>query len=117
MLIQTSQGTMLKAKLFRGFSDASRLAILEALRAGQLTVGALVEKTGLSQPNVSNHLACLRDCGLVTCTQQGRYVTYQLSDERVTALLGLAEELLADSAQGVSTCTRYAYSSEERVIV
>src|SRR5438874_1700512 len=42
------QATALKAKLFRGFSDMSRLSILEALRAGPLTVGAIVEKTGLS---------------------------------------------------------------------
>jgi DNA-binding transcriptional ArsR family regulator len=70
MLAQVHQGTALKAKLFRGFSDTSRLAILEKLRAGPLTVGALVEKTGLSQSNVSNHLGCLRDCGLVTCSQQ-----------------------------------------------
>ena len=101
MVVQVPQRTALKAKLFRGFSDTSRLAILEALRYGPLTVSAVVERTGLSQSNVSNHLACLRDCDLVTATQQGRYSLYQLSDERVASLLGLAEELLADVARGV----------------
>jgi DNA-binding transcriptional ArsR family regulator len=52
-------------------------------------------------------LACLRDCDLVAATQQGRYSLYQLSDERVASLLGLAEELLADVARGVYECTRY----------
>ena len=105
------QGAGLKAKLFRGFADPSRLAILEALRAGSRTVSAIVDATGLSQSNVSNHLSCLHDCGLVARTQQGRYVLYRLSDERVEALLHLAEELLADVARGVYECTRYNLES------
>lgn len=99
--------TDLKAKLFRGFADPSRLSILEILRNGPRTVGAIVEATGLSQPNASNHLGCLRDCGLVTSTQQGRYVHYALSDARVAQLLELVDELLADVAKGVYECTRY----------
>jgi DNA-binding transcriptional ArsR family regulator len=97
----------LKAKLFRGFSDPSRLSILEALRTGPLTVGEIIAATGLSQSNVSNHLGCLRDCGLVVAKQAGRYVTYHLSDDRVGELLALAESLLADVARGVYECTRY----------
>ena len=101
------QGVGLKAKLFRGFSDPSRLSILEALRVGPLTVTEIVAATGLNQPNTSNHLGCLRDCGLVSAEQQGRYVRYQLSDRRVATLLRVAEELLADVAKGVYECTRY----------
>jgi DNA-binding transcriptional ArsR family regulator len=97
----------LRGKLFRGMADPSRLAILEALRDGPRTVGEIVAGTGLSQPNVSNHLGCLRECGLVASAQQGRFVRYQLSDARVAALLGLADELLAEVAQGVYDCTRY----------
>lgn len=97
----------IQAKLFRGFSDPSRLAILTCLRDGARTVGEIVEKTGLSQPNVSNHLGCLRDCGLVTASQQGRFVYYALSDSRVEQLLALADELLAEVAKGVYECTRY----------
>ena len=97
----------LQAKLFRGFVDPSRLSILDALRGGPLTVSEIVEATGLSQSNASNHLACLRDCGLVVAEQNGRYVTYHLSDDRVGELLALAESLLADVARGVYECTRY----------
>ncbi len=108
MLIAANPKTSeLQAKLFRGFADPSRLAILEALRDGPLTVSEIVQATGLSQPNVSNHLGCLRDCGLVTATQQGRFVSYALSDQRVEQLLRLAGELLADVAKGVYECTRY----------
>ncbi len=102
----------LQAKLFRGFSDPSRLVILETLREGPLTVGEIIQATGLLQSNVSNHLSCLRDCGLVTAHQQGRFVSYQLSDERVGQLLRLADELLADVAKGVYECTRYTSTKE-----
>lgn len=96
-----------KAKLFRGLADPSRLTLLEALRDGERTVSELVVATGLSQPNASAHLACLHDCGLVAREPRGRFVVYRLRDERVAALLGLAEEVLADIAADVYACTRY----------
>lgn len=96
----------LKAKLMRGFADPARLSILEALRSGLLSVGEIVEATGLSQSNVSNHLGCLHDCGLVIREQQGRYVYYQLRDERVHQLLSLAEQVLSDVASDIYACTR-----------
>ncbi|MBB6098887.1 DNA-binding transcriptional ArsR family regulator [Deinobacterium chartae] len=96
----------LKAKFFKGFSDRTRLHLLEALAEAPRQVGELVALSGLSQPNVSNHLACLRDCGLVTTERQGRTVTYQLSDPRIAVLLGLATELLHGAARGVEACTR-----------
>ena len=97
----------LKAKLFRGFSDSSRLSILNALRVGPLTVNDIVKATGLNQSNVSNHLACLRCCDLVIRQQQGRYMYYQLSDARIGQLLDLAGELLAEVAKGVDSCSHY----------
>lgn len=107
------QAVDLQAKLFRGFGDPSRLSILEALRDGPLTVGEIVQTTGLSQSNASNHLACLRDCGLVVTRPQGRFVYYELSDKRVAHLLRLTDELLADVARGVYACTRYNGSKEK----
>jgi ArsR family transcriptional regulator, cadmium/lead-responsive transcriptional repressor len=98
----------IQAKLFRGFSDPSRLTILNTLLNGPRSVGEIVEATGLTQSNVSNHLGCLRDCGLVSANQKGRFVHYELSDERVGRLLMLADELLADVARGVYECTRYS---------
>jgi DNA-binding transcriptional ArsR family regulator len=100
-----------KAKLFRGFGDPSRLAIMETLLAGPKKVNEIVQATGLTQPNVSSHLSCLRDCGLVSTQQQGQYVVCQLSDPRVYEILDLAGSLLADVARGVYECTRY-----ERVV-
>lgn len=97
----------LKAKLFRGLADPTRLGILETLREGPRAVNEVVEVTGLGQSNVSNHLACLKDCGLVASEKRGRFVYYRLSDPRVEQLLSLAETLLAEVAQGVYACTHY----------
>jgi len=107
LTLETTQ-TNIKARLFRGFSDPSRLKILESLREGGQTVGVIVEQTGLSQSNVSNHLSCLSDCGLVLAEKRGKFVEYRLSDPRVGQILSLAETLLADVARGVYECTRYS---------
>jgi len=96
----------LKAKLFRGFSNPSRLSILDALRDGPLTVTEIVTATGLGHSNVSNHLSCLRDCELVRCEQTGRYIRYHLSDARVATILRLVEALVADVAKGAYESTR-----------
>lgn len=107
MLMTASPTSLeLKAKLCRGLGAPSRLSILETLRRGAKTVSEIVSATGLSQPNASNHLACLRDCGLVRSEPSGRWVTYALSDDRVAGLLVLGEEVLADVARGVYECTR-----------
>ena len=113
LITSTTSSIELQAKLFRGFADPSRLSILQALRESEHTVSDLVEITGFSQPNVSNHLSCLRDCGLVTFRQQGRFAYYSLSDDRVAKLLLLADELLADVARGVYECTRYALPKDK----
>lgn len=116
MLLEATKTKLgLKAKLFRGFSDPSRLSILEALRRGPLTVSEIVAATGLSQSNASNHLGCLRDCGLVTADQDGRYSIYRLSDDRIGQLLELADVVLADVARGVYECTRYGEQTNSEV--
>ena len=84
-----------KANLLRGFAEPSRLRIVESLRNGGKTVSQICEATGLTQPNTSNHLACLLGCGIVTRQRRGRFVHYRLADDRVEALLALADELEA----------------------
>lgn len=102
----------LLAKFFRGLSDSSRHLILSRLRSGPASVSELVEETGLSQPNVSNHLCCLKDCGLVSSQADGRRVIYALADKRIESLLRVAEQLLADTAKGVFECTHIISKSK-----
>lgn len=99
--------TDLVAKYFRGLGDPNRLRILELMRReGELTVGALVGRLGLPQPQVSNHLACLRWCGFVEARREGRLVFNRIADSRVEAMLELAQSLLADNAEHVAVCCR-----------
>lgn len=107
MPTREAQAIALRAKLFRGFADPSRLSILEALREGPLPVHAIVEKTGLARTNVSNHLRCLADCDLVTSSSQGRSIFYQLSHPKIADLLCVAEEIVRDIARGLYECTNY----------
>ncbi len=106
--MQTAAEPWLVAKLFARFADPSRLAILTCLRdGGRRSVGEIVDETGLSQSNTSNHLHCLHCCGLVSRTSEGRRVFYEIADARVEAMLDLASELLREVASGVGTCVRY----------
>src|SRR5712691_2106867 len=87
--------TDLVAKYFRGLGDPIRLRILELLQSeGELSVGALVERLGLPQPQISNHLACLRWCGFVEARRERRTVYNRIADQRVVRMLDLAESLL-----------------------
>ena len=96
-----------RAKLFRGLGDPSRLAILDALLSDERSVQEIVTQTGLGQPNVSNHLRCLLDCGLVSRRNEGRFVRYRLADRRVADLIREADQLLASIAVGVDACRSY----------
>ena len=96
------------AKLFRGLGDPMRLAILEALAAGgEQRVTDIVAQVGTSQPNVSGHLACLKECGLVEDRPQGRAVLYRLSRPELLELLGAAESVLDAVGHRIDLCRRY----------
>lgn len=107
MAVTHDLATTLKAKFFRGLADPSRLLLVEALRDGEKAVSQLVEITGLSQPNASTHLACLQDCGLVTRRQDGRFVYYRLTDDRMEQVLLAVEGMLSTVADNLYACTRY----------
>ena len=99
--------TDLVAKYFRALGDPTRLQVLRLLQAeGELSAGELTRRLGQSQPTVSNHLACLRWCGFVATRRQHRVIYYQLADQRVAAMLELADGLLDDNAEHVAACCR-----------
>ena len=76
-----------------------------ALRSGPLAVGDVVKATRLSQSNVSNHLACLRNCGHVVSKQRSRTVVYSIGSRQIEKLLSLAEVALRKNALGIYECT------------
>lgn len=106
----------LKAKLFRGLGDPSRLAIVEALRSGEKTVSELVTVTTLSQPNVSAHLSCLKDCGLLASRQEGRNVFYALADPLMETLFEAAERLLSRVTERITRCSNYQCQTANKCV-
>ena len=73
--------------IFKQLSDQSRLAVLHALWGGPKFVNQLCEKTGLSQPNVSHHLAQLKSLGLVKAEKRGQKALYSIADSHVFSIL------------------------------
>ncbi|MGH8916121.1 MAG: ArsR/SmtB family transcription factor [Acidimicrobiia bacterium] len=103
-----SRDLQLAAKLFRGLADPTRLAILEAIaEEGEMRVTDLIARVGGSQANVSGHVACLKDCGLVVDRPEGRQVFYSVSDPVVVAALRGAEAVLALTGEQVALCPNY----------
>ncbi len=101
-------GLGVAAAFFHGLSDPSRLAILQHLTLGEHRVRELTEHLGLAQSTVSAHLACLRECGLVSSRPQGRASVFSLTcAPQLLAVLTAAEQVLATTGYAVALCPNY----------
>jgi ArsR family transcriptional regulator, cadmium/lead-responsive transcriptional repressor len=88
----------------RALADASRRCLLVGILDGCPYPAELAARFGMTKANVSNHLACLRSCGLVVATPEGRRMRYELADERLArALWELSNLVLLVEDDG---CTR-----------
>ncbi len=100
--------------LFNGFSDRSRLVIVQHLIQGEHRVVDLTGHLGLAQSTVSRHLACLLDCGIVQVRAEGRASMYSLAHPEATLhLLAAAEQLLALTGDAVTLCTAYGTTPKD----
>nr|WP_280276381.1 metalloregulator ArsR/SmtB family transcription factor [Nocardia wallacei] len=79
------------ARFGHALSDPTRTQILLSLRTGPAYPSEMAERIGVSRQILSNHLACLRGCGLVVAVPEGRRSRYELADRRIAAAL---EDLL-----------------------
>jgi DNA-binding transcriptional ArsR family regulator len=96
------------ACMFRSLGDPARLAILRHLALGEHKVVDLTTHLGLAQSTVSAHLACLRDCGLLTSRPQGRASMWSLANAPVLLdVLAAAERLLTVTGDAVALCPTY----------
>jgi DNA-binding transcriptional ArsR family regulator len=86
--------TILQADVLKTLANARRLEILHRLAAGPCEVSRLAAELGLSQPNVSQHLAVLRTAGVVDAERDGREVRYRLADPDVMVACGVMRRVL-----------------------
>ena len=84
-----------KANLFRVLGHPARVRILEILRDGARSVGALQLELGLDSGGTSQHLAALRGIGLVQSRREGTSVFYRVDDERVFDLLAAGRDIIS----------------------
>ncbi len=84
----------LQADILKTLANPRRLEILHRLAAGPREVGRLADELGMSQPNVSQHLAVMRGAGVVEAERTGREVRYRLADPDVMTACGLMRGVL-----------------------
>jgi DNA-binding transcriptional ArsR family regulator len=100
------------ARFGRALADPIRCRILIALREAPAHPADLADDLGVSRTRLSNHLACLRDCGLVVAVPMGRRVRYELADRRLghalddlrTAVLAVATDPTCPDAATEDCC-------------
>lgn len=86
-VVNARDGLSETAQLFKVLGSESRLLLVRLISEGPSPVNSLVERSGLSQPLVSQHLRNLRSAGVVTSTRSGREVLYQLADHHIAHVI------------------------------
>jgi ArsR family transcriptional regulator len=81
------------AAIGRALADPKRLCVLETLAIGELSVSDLSLRVGCQVPNMSQHLAVLRNVGLVTSRREGNTIWYRLADPRVLEAYRLIQDI------------------------
>ena len=93
-----------KVKFLHGFSHKTRIQILECIKNNEKTVTQIIEDIRSSQSSISQHLACLKGCGLIVGRQEGKYVYYSLRNQKVRELLTMFDDVLEDVENDVACC-------------
>ncbi|MBJ7985450.1 ArsR/SmtB family transcription factor [Bacillus cereus] len=96
----------IKAKFIRGFADKTRLQILQCMMDGEKTVSEIVEITQGNQSNISQHLNCLKGCGIILGRQEGKYVHYSLRNKQIEQLLTMFDVVFHDVQNEVASCDK-----------
>ena len=85
-----------KAEIFQALGHPTRVAIVEYLREGEISVGQLCEKVGIEQANASQHLAVLRSKHIVETRKEGNQIFYRLRDPLVGDMLEMMRKYFFD---------------------
>ncbi|WP_042225121.1 ArsR/SmtB family transcription factor [Oceanobacillus manasiensis] len=93
-----------KMKFLHGLSNKTRIQILESIKEDEKTVSQIVQDINGNQSNISQHLSCLKGCGLVVGRQDGKYVYYRVRNQLVRDLLTMVDVVLEDVEKDVACC-------------
>ena len=84
------------AEMCKVFSNSTRLEILNLLRDKELSVTELIEKTKLSQANISQHLSIMKSKGIVTSNRKGKNIYYKLTNPKIIKAFDIIKEVLTE---------------------
>lgn len=90
----------LHASVCKAIADPKRLLIITVLRDGELSVGEICDALDISQSNASQHLAVLRERGIVVGRREGTTVFYRLTSTKVVAAIDLLREFIRERDAG-----------------
>ncbi len=93
---ETAELNQLHARVCKALADPNRLLIINELREGPRSVGDIAAALRIPQPNVSRHLALLRDRGFVTTERFGSSVHYRLTSPKILHAVDLLREFMAE---------------------
>ncbi|WP_040980476.1 MULTISPECIES: ArsR/SmtB family transcription factor [Oceanobacillus] len=97
----------MKVEFLHGFSHRTRIQILECIKEKEKTVSQIVDDLEGNQSNISQHLACLKGCGLIKGRQEGKYVYYSLRNQHVRDLLTMFDVVLEEVEQDMYCCENH----------
>jgi len=89
----------LHADFCKTLSNPRRQSIIDTIRKNEMTVSSLVKKTGISQANLSQHLAILRAKGVVHARREGNNIYYSIKNPKIMEAYDLISEVLKESIQ------------------
>jgi len=105
---------MIHADFCKVFTNKVRLEILDQLRDGEKSVSQLAKTVGLNQPNISQHLAILREKKIVTTRKNGNIIYYSISNKSLYKALDIVREMICDQLIEDSTIAKRAKKSAKR---
>jgi len=85
------------AEVCKVFSNSTRLEILNLLRDKGLSVTELIEKTRLSQANISQHLSIMKSKGIVTSGRKGKNIYYKLTNPKIIKAFDIIKDILVET--------------------
>lgn len=96
----------IKVKLIKGFADKTRLKILECIIDKEKTVSQIVEEINGNQSNISQHLSCLKGCGIIVGRQKGKFVYYRIRNVQIKTMMTMFDLLIDDVGTQVADCDK-----------
>ncbi|NMH68351.1 helix-turn-helix transcriptional regulator [Bacillus sp. RO3] len=93
-----------KVKFLQGFGHKLRIQILESIKEEEKTVSQIVHELEGSQSSISQHISCLKGCGLIVGRQEGKYIYYSLRNQKVRDLLTMFDVVFEEVQKDVDPC-------------